>query len=272
MALVTRLSTASMDISTGQFAPQVTGLLAGEDLAAVAPCYIKASDGKVYMSNGTTVGEAAKVDGFTPRAAKAGQAITLFGYGTRFSYGSGLTPGALYYLADDTAGGGAGLGKGKLQTTPSLGDYKGLAKAITATDIVVIGTVPTNTPLDGAGVANVANANVIGGVPVLFRIDVADAATGNVDVVTTHKIRVIDAWAVKVGALGGAANTVQVANGANAITDAMSINIADQAVARAATIDDAQHEIAAGGTLRVIRTKAGGNAACIVYVSALRVA
>jgi hypothetical protein len=106
----------------------------------------------------------------------------------------------------------------------------------------------------------------------VFRIDIADAATGDVDVTVTNKIRVIDVHVVKTTGAGGAANTIQVKNGASAITDAISINISDNVVARAGSIDDAQHEIAAAGTLRVTRTKAGGNAACTVYVLALRVA
>lgn len=126
--------------------------------------------------------------------------------------------------------------------------------------------------LDGADVRDVADANVIGGVPVVHRIAVADAATGDVDTVLTHKTRIIDAWAVKTGGAGGAANTIQLKSGSNAITNAISINIADQAVARAGTIDDAYHEIAAAGTLRITRTKAGGNVACTVYVLGLRVA
>jgi len=126
--------------------------------------------------------------------------------------------------------------------------------------------------LVGTQAGNVANANVIGGLPVVHRIDIADAASGDVDVVLTHKTRVIDVCVVKTGANGGAANTIQVKNGANAITDAISININDTLIARAASIDDAQHEIAAAGTLRVTRTKAGGNAACIVYVWGIRVA
>lgn len=126
--------------------------------------------------------------------------------------------------------------------------------------------------LTGRAVGNVANANVIGGVPVLHRIDVADAATGDVDVTLTHKTRVTDVWVVKTGGAGGAANLVQVKNAATAITDDMDINVADKAVVRAATIDDASHEIAAAGTLRITRTKAGGNAACIVYVLGIRVA
>jgi hypothetical protein len=130
----------------------------------------------------------------------------------------------------------------------------------------------TPAELTGRVVATVADANVIGGIPVLHRIDIADAATGDVDVVLTHKTRVTDVWAVKTGALGGAANTVQVKNGATAITDALDINIADKTIARATTIDDAQHDIAAAGTLRITRTKAGGNAACTVYVLGIRVA
>ena len=126
--------------------------------------------------------------------------------------------------------------------------------------------------LTGANAGTVANANGIGGIPVIHRIDIADAATGDVDVTLTYKTLVLEAWAVKTGGAGGAANTVQVKNGANAITDAMSINIADTTVARAATIDDAQWAIAAGGTLRVSRVKAGGNAACTVFVLGMRVA
>lgn len=270
MALVTRLSTAGMDISTAQFAPQKTGLMAGEDLAAVAPCYIKSSDGKVYMANGTAAAEAAEYAGFTPRACKSGQPVTLFGYGTRFSYGSGLTPGDIYYLADDTAGGGAGLGKGKLQTTPSLGDAFGLAQAITANDIVIIATRPNPLPLDGGIAANVANANVVGGLPVVFRIDCADAS-GDVDVVTTHKIRVIDAWGLNTGiAAHASTDTWQVKNAANAISDAVAKTATVNAVKRIGTIDPTRAEIAAGGTLRITTAKTT-NAAVTVYVLALRV-
>lgn len=269
MSLVTRASTASMDASTGMFAPQITGLTAGEDLAVVAPCYIKSSDGKVYMTDATAANEAAEVAGFTPRAVKAGQPVTLFGAGARFSYGTGLTPGDILYAAATA---------GRLDTAPTTGDAMGVAMVLTATDIVIIRQSPVNLTATGAAsltgtqVATVADANVIGGVPVLHRIDIPDAATGDVDVVLTHKTRVVEAWAVKTGGAGGAANTVQVKNGATAITDAMSINIADTLIVRAASIDDAQHEIAAAGTLRVTRTKAGGNAACIVYVLGLRVA
>ena len=75
---------------------------------------------------------------------------------------------------------------------------------------------------------------------------------------------------IKVEAAGAAGNTIQVKSGANAITNAIDTNIADAAVARVATIDDVYHEIAAAGTLRVTRTKSGGNAAVYLMISAIR--
>jgi hypothetical protein len=127
--------------------------------------------------------------------------------------------------------------------------------------------------LDGTVAKVVADANVIGGLPVLFRIDCPDAA-GNVDVVSTHKIRVLDAWGLNTGVAAHAtADTWQVKNGANAISDAVAKTATVNAVKRIATIDPAQAEIAAGGTLRITTAKGAGalNAAVTVYVLALRV-
>jgi len=128
MALITRSANASIDASTGMFAPQLTGLYAGEDLDAAAPCYVK-SDGKIYMSDGTAANAAAAVDGFAPRACKSGQPITLFGEGARFQYGTGLTPGATFYV---------GATKGRLDGTATTGDAAGIARVVTATDIIVL--------------------------------------------------------------------------------------------------------------------------------------
>ena len=305
MALVTRASTAQLDVSTGQFAPQITGLVAGADLDVAAPCYIKSSDGKVYMSNGTAATEPAETVGFTPRSVKSGQPVTLFGKGARFSYGTGLTPGDIYYAAATA---------GRLDTAATVGDAFGVAQAVTSTDIrIVCDTKPLTSATIGAGtitvteLANdavetakiknvnvtaaklevgaaaaglygtqvrfVADANVIGGIPVLHRVAVADDVTGDVDVVLTHKTLVTDVWLVKTAGAGGANDTIQVKSTGNAITNAMDINVADQTVVRAGTIDDARHEIAAGGILRVTRTKvAAANVACVVYVLGVRVA
>lgn len=119
--------------------------------------------------------------------------------------------------------------------------------------------------------AVVANAQSIPGTPVIHRIDVSDAATGNVDTTLTYKTRVTDVVVVKTGGNGSEGNTIQVSNGSSAITDAIDAGINDTLIARAGAINDANHEIAAGGTLRVTRTKSGGNAACIVYVHGILV-
>ncbi len=129
MSLVTRSSSASIDTVTAMKAPQITGLFAGEDLDIAAPCYIKSSDGKVYMSNGTAATEPAETVGFSARAVKSGEPVTLFGKGVRFQYGSSLTPGDVYYIAAT---------KGRLDTAATTGDAVGVAQAITSTDIRVI--------------------------------------------------------------------------------------------------------------------------------------
>jgi len=257
-----------MDASTGMYAPQITGLYAGEDLDVAAPCYIKSSDGKVYMSNGTSANEAAEFAGFTPRAVKSGQPVTLFGLGARFKYGSSLTPGDVYYI---------GATKGRLDTAATTGDAMGVAAAITSTDIVVTraSSVVLNSVADGAltgtKVGTVADANVVGGIPVLHRIDIAAGALGNTDVVVTHKTRVIDAWLALRGA-GVATTTLQVFNGATAITDAMAASGSDKAVVRAAELNDAGWEIAAGGTLRVTSATGATQPDATVFVLGVRVA
>lgn len=130
MALLTRNSTASGDTTHLMKVPQISGdLYAGEALDPVAPCYIKASDGLVYMSNGTAVAEAARCMGFTARAVALGQPVTLYRIGARFGYGTGLTIGATYFVAATA---------GRLDTAATTGGLVAIAEAITATDIQII--------------------------------------------------------------------------------------------------------------------------------------
>jgi hypothetical protein len=117
----------------------------------------------------------------------------------------------------------------------------------------------------------VADANVIGGLEMIHRIDITAGALGNTDVTLTHKTRVIDAWLVLRGA-GVATTTLQVKNGANAITDAMAASGSDQALVRAATLNDAYWEIAAGGTLRVTSATGATQPDATVFVLGIRVA
>jgi hypothetical protein len=129
MADLVKSARASMDASTGMFAPQKTGdLYAGEALGACVPCYIKSADGKVYQSNGTAIGEAAKFDGFTPTSHGIGEPVALFGVGARFRYGTGLTIGADLYISATA---------GNLSDTATTGGVRAIARVMTATDIVV---------------------------------------------------------------------------------------------------------------------------------------
>lgn len=133
MSLVNRASTASPDTSTALNAPQISGKIAGEALDPAAPCYIKASDGLVYMTNATAAGEASRVDGFSAQAAAAGNPVTLYGLGTRFHYGSGLTVGTILF---------AGATKGRLDDAATVGDWAGCALVISEEEIVVTRTGP----------------------------------------------------------------------------------------------------------------------------------
>lgn len=129
MALLTRVAQASGDTTHLQKVPQISGdLYAGEALDAVAACRV-AADGLVYMSNGTANDANARFTGFTPRAVAAGQPVTLYRLGARFRYGSGLTPGALYFVAATA---------GRLDTAATTGGLVAIAEAINSTDIQVI--------------------------------------------------------------------------------------------------------------------------------------
>lgn len=151
MTLVTRSADASIDASN-PWIPQLPGLTAGESLDALAPCYIKQSDGKVYMSNATAANEAAGVFGITPRAYASGDTnVTLFGRGIKFRYASsGLTPGATYYL---------GATAGRIDTAATTGDGQGIARAISATVLQLIRDIP----VPGITDLSIATADIAAG-------------------------------------------------------------------------------------------------------------
>lgn len=124
---------------------------------------------------------------------------------------------------------------------------------------------------DGTIVANNAADNVIGSIPVYFQIVIAAGALAAKNITVTNKIRVIDVHVVLTGA-GVASTVLTVGNAGNAITNGLDVSGADTAIIRAATLNDANWEIAAGGSLRVTTTVGATQPACIVYVTALRVA
>lgn len=131
MALVTKITNITVETMSAINASQIPaslGLVAGEALDAAAPCHIKASDGKVYMSNGTGANEAAKTDGFTGKSYGLSQPVSLWGAGVIFEYATALTPGQILYI---------GATAGRLDTAATTGDAVGVARAITAKHIRV---------------------------------------------------------------------------------------------------------------------------------------
>ena len=121
--------------------------------------------------------------------------------------------------------------------------------------------------MDGRLVRAMDDGEDFGFIPVMLRVDTATGGTNSVSLTMERKFTVIDAHAVLKGA-GTTSDAYQIFNGSNAISDAVSIAAAgDRDIVRIGEIDDAQMEIAAGGTLKV--TSTGGNTdnpALAVYI------
>jgi hypothetical protein len=97
MAVVAKSGTVSLSSVLPGQDKTISGLLAGEAIAAGDACYIK-SDGKIWKSTGASANAAAKVDGFAAKAASLNEAVTLV-FDVNLRYGAGLTPGARVYLS-----------------------------------------------------------------------------------------------------------------------------------------------------------------------------
>lgn len=124
--------------------------------------------------------------------------------------------------------------------------------------------------LDATIAKVLAESAVIGGLSVTIMVPIVAGALGDTNVVMTHKVRVLGAHVILRGA-GVATTTLQVKNGANAITDAMAASGSDQAIVRAASIDDAYYDIAAAGTLRVTSATGASQPNALVVITAVRV-
>lgn len=127
--------------------------------------------------------------------------------------------------------------------------------------------------IDGADATVIADASVSptstqGGVAIVFPILLPDAATATYVYKTTDKIEIIDVLVIKDGA--GAANTIQVTDSADAaISNAIAAAV-DKTVTRAGTLDIAKRVVAAGGTFKLVNTRAAGSSAASVFVTAIK--
>lgn len=124
--LVVKSANASPDATTGMLVPQVTGLVLGEDVdSPVTPLELRA-DGKLWKASGAAADSHAHICGWSTRAGKAGQPMTVYGIGLVAKYADGtLTPGAILYL---------GTG-GTISSTASVGDAVGCAQAVDTNNI-----------------------------------------------------------------------------------------------------------------------------------------
>jgi hypothetical protein len=122
--------------------------------------------------------------------------------------------------------------------------------------------------LDGSNLLPKATNNILGAVPVVHQITIADSS-GDTTVVVTDKTLVLDVWTLKTTTNGGSGDTVTVKNGSTAITDAISLNHNTKSITRAATLDPAQTTLAAGASLTVTAAKST-SVACLVFVLGIR--
>lgn len=124
--------------------------------------------------------------------------------------------------------------------------------------------------------AKVANTSITGSLPgiaVIWEVDVA-ATTANYDVVVPNKARILNVWAHKAAANGGAGDTVQLktSGGAANITNALDLNIStDGGNVGASSIDPTNSVVAAGTTLRLAAT-AVTDCSCRVHILGILVA
>ncbi len=127
--------------------------------------------------------------------------------------------------------------------------------------------------ITAAKVANVSTSGALPGIAVIWEVDVA-ATTANYDVVVPNKARILNVWAHKAAANGGAGDTVQLktSGGAANISDAVSLNTSvDGGNVGAASLDPTNSVVAAGTTLRLAAT-AVTDCSCRVHILGILVA
>lgn len=101
MAVIAKAGTPSLASALPPQSSSITGLVAGEAIAAGDICYID-GDGTVKKSDGGAADDAARCDGIVLVAAATGEAVSLY-FDVNVRYGAGLTPGERVYVSE-TAG------------------------------------------------------------------------------------------------------------------------------------------------------------------------
>lgn len=127
MADVTRVTVVD---PIGKFGVEMYVGIAGEILPAAAPCRINLL-GQVEMAdaNECTISNVSDYMGFSSHVALSGQPITLYGAGSRISYGTGLLRSRFYYISATP---------GELADAKVASSDTPVAVVVSTTDIVVL--------------------------------------------------------------------------------------------------------------------------------------
>ena len=109
-----------------------------------------------------------------------------------------------------------------------------------------------DSAITGAKLQAIAEVRPGPGMDITFAIP---NTAGNYDFTAEFAFEVVDATVQKRGNNGGAGDTITIQKSASAITNAMSINVSDQALVRASAINDTNATFAVGDVLRVAAAK-----------------
>lgn len=223
-------------------------------------------------------------------AGAAGQMLRAAGAGVAPAYSTATFPDTVTGAGNILRASGANVWAESTATYPdapsAVGDIvvgTGAAAYGHVVDVAVgsvllsggVGVVPAYGKAAGTHFATVAYEQTAPGATVCHIFDIGDAA-GNTDVVIDDKFEVFEIVVKKTSGAGGAGDTVQIVNsGVGDISDAISLNVAQHAVARCATINQTNSVIAAAGTLRA--TIVDGNAgatdlSCRVFIHGAKLA
>jgi len=267
------LSITATDVSPVRVWEQVT-LPVGETIEAGEAVRLVTASGKATLANASSAAEG-RLLGIALNSAVVGQAVTVCKRGL-VDLGDALTSETYdeLILLSDTDG-KMDDGAGSPTANYAVGRVFPSFGATTADKILFVdvetGADPAIANLAGDEFANVADDQTEGGALVVFPIALAGGSTADYDVTIDNKVRVIDFWVQNDG-LGTTSDTAQLKNTANAITDALDMDNADETIARAGTIADAYATVVAGGILRVAQVDGGSSdcPAATAYVLAVR--
>lgn len=127
--IIVKSAAASIDANTGMVGPQVSHRILGEDIASPLTPLCMHADGLLWRATALVAGINSRIFGWSTRAGKAGQTMTVYGEGLVGKYADEtLTPGSLLFLGETV---------GTLSSIATTADAVGCAQAIDASNIRV---------------------------------------------------------------------------------------------------------------------------------------